>query len=287
MSEFINLLQQAEEYLKAGRYREGITIYRKLLADHPEEESILLSLAWAYHDGGDTEQAIDCFERLFENELARKVFTGFAYDELVRIYKSLRQYDRLVDVCERAADVQPQDVALLGELGEAFLKAGKIAESIKILKKLLEMAPDEPICHCRLGDALLAEGNFIEAEASYDRAAEIDPAAACSFYSRLGDRYLRARENERAEKAFRKCLEIGRDNPLYHCAVGDCLIGRGKLAEAQAAYETAMALSPDSAGALYNRWGNALAAACCPERLLKKSFFQAVQKCPEAKPPKS
>ena len=253
--------QRAEECLKAGKYREAIILYQTLIAACPDEESLLLALAWAYHDGGNREKAINCFEIIFNKELSRSVFTGFAYDELVRIYKGEGQYERLVDVCERAAAAQPQDMALLAELGAAYMKAGRTEDSITVFKKITGWEPDAASIYCLLGEAFIAKGEFAQAEAACSRAAEIDPEAACSFYSRLAHCYLRAGESERAEALFRKCQEAGGQNPLYHCSIGDCLIAQGKLAEAKTSYETAISLHPGSAEAFYNRWGNSLASA--------------------------
>jgi len=218
-------------------------------------------LAWAYHDGGNREKAINCFEIIFCKELSRSVFIGFAYDELVRIYKGESRYERLVDLCERAVTAQPQDPALLAELGAAYLKAGRTEDSIRVFKKITGLEPDAASIYCLLGEAFIAKGEYAQAEAACTRAAEIDPEAACSFYSRLAHCYLRTGESERAERLFKKCQEAGGQNPLYHCSIGDCLIAQGKLAEAKTSYETAISLHPGSAEAFYNRWGNALASA--------------------------
>jgi tetratricopeptide (TPR) repeat protein len=251
-------LQQAEENLKAGRYREAITSYRALAGSSPEDESLLLSLAWAYYDSGNREQAIDCFERLFDRELARSVFTGFAYDELVRIYKTERNFNRLVDVCAKAAKAQPQDTVLLGELGSAYLKAGRIGDAISVFKKIIDREPDAVAIYCLLGEAFVAEGEYAQAEAVYASAAGIEPDAACTFYSRLAHCYLSAEEHARAETLFRKCLETEGENPLYHCSLGEALLRQGKVAEAKAAYETAIALHPGSAEAFYRRLASGL-----------------------------
>jgi tetratricopeptide (TPR) repeat protein len=252
---------RAEACLKAGLYQEAIDVYQNLVEIYPQDDSFLLSLAWAYHDAGDPENAIHCFESLFDKELARGIFTGFAYDELVRIYRAGNQHDRLVDVCKRAAALQPGDAGLLGDLGDAYLKAGRIETAIEVLNRIVSMEPDAAAGYCRLGEAYMAKGDFAQAEAAYDRAAEIDPEKACSFYCRLTDSYLKAGEHERAGKAISQCLNIRGNEPLYHCLSGDCLIGQGKIAEAGSAYETAISLSPGSEGVFLNRWGNSLASA--------------------------
>jgi len=146
-----------EECLKAKRFEEAISFYRQLIDLNPGDNSYRLGLAWAYHDCGKADQAVACFEQVFEKELQRRIFTGFAFDELVRIYKESKKYDRLVDVCERAMAAQPEDVALLGELGdghsyaritvsrilaarEAYLSgnADSLGNVIWLMKKLVE-----------------------------------------------------------------------------------------------------------------------------------------------------
>lgn len=254
-------LRQVEECLKAGCNQEAINIYRELAAACPGEESLIMAMAWAYHDAGRPQEAVACFEELFKQELARDVFTGFAYDELVRFYKTAKQYDRLVDVCARAVAAQPQDLLLLGELAAAYLKANKIGEAKEICKQMLALDSEAAAVHCLLGETHLAAGEFEAAETSFQQAAGIEPEAACSFYGRLAEGYRCVGEYKREEKALQRCLQVRPEDPLYHCRRGDCLIEQGLPAEAGAAYETALALSPQSADVFCYRWGSNLAAA--------------------------
>ena len=201
--------------MRMGRHAEAVPLYRKLVETFPEEESHLLALAWALHDSGKPEEAAACFERLFRKELARKLFTGFAYDELVRIYREGKNGEALISVCERAAAAQPEDVGLLQTLGEAYLAAGTAAEALRVFEKLTALEPDAPENWCALGDARLAAGDPGEAEAAYSRAAEIDPADAAAFFSRLADGLLRAGYPEKAQAAMERCLALSPDEPLY------------------------------------------------------------------------
>jgi tetratricopeptide (TPR) repeat protein len=253
--------QEAEACLQAGNYPAAIDIYRTLVADYPAEESLLLALAWAYYDAGRQEEAIHCFEHLFAQELSRKVFTGFAYDELVRIFKTRKQYDRLVEICAKAVTAQPTDTALLGELSAAYLQAGLTKEARAVCRRAIALEPEGASLYCLLGETYLAAREFASAEKAYRRAAQLDPAAAYSFFSRLAASYGRIGEHRREEQILRKCLNSAPLDPLYHCRMGDCLINQGQLAAAAAAYEKAITLSPGSADVFYHRWGNALAAA--------------------------
>lgn len=114
----------AENLLKQNNYAGAISLLEELSREFPEEESVLLMLSWAYYDSGNIRQTVRCLNALLEREFSRKVFTGFAFDELVRIYKQQKDFSRLVEICERAVAVQPDDIGLLNELGNAYLQSG-------------------------------------------------------------------------------------------------------------------------------------------------------------------
>jgi tetratricopeptide (TPR) repeat protein len=251
----------AEEHLAAGRYGEAITLYRELAALHPGEDSFVLKLAWAYHDSGCLEEAVACFEDILERELRQKIFTGFAFDELVRIFKRDGRYDRLAAICERAVAAQPEDYALLGDLGEAYLKTGETERAAGVFRRMTEMEPEDAMAFCRLGNALAAAGDCDGAEASYRRAAQIEPLSAAAYYGRLAVVFGEGGHLERAVRMAALCLQENPVEPAYHLLSGDLLIARGEVAAAQAAYERAAALRPECAAPYANRLGNALAGA--------------------------
>jgi tetratricopeptide (TPR) repeat protein len=197
------LRRLAEDCVREKRYYDAVLLYRKLVAIDPGEESLLLALAWAYHDGGMRKEAVGSFEQLLALELERKVFTGFAFDELVRIFKEERQYERLVEICERVVAEQPDDIGFLGDLADAYLKAGKADSAAAVFKKITEMDTEASMVFCSLGNALVAMGDFDGAEKAYERAVEIDPSEAGIFYGRLAGVYFEAGQDALAEKVYR------------------------------------------------------------------------------------
>jgi pentatricopeptide repeat protein len=249
----------ADECVREKRHGDAVLLYRKLIALNPGEESLRLALAWAYLDCGMRTEAVECFERLLAIELERKVFTGFAFDELVRIFKEERQYERLVEICERVIAENPDDMGFLGDLGDAYLKAGKADKAFDVFKKMAKIEPDDSMVFCSMGNALIAMGDFDGADREYERAVKIDPLEAGTFYGRQAHVYAEAGCNERAERALRKCIEYRNDEPSYHCGLGNVLIRQGRLHEAELAYERAIELNRHDAGEYYNRFGNALA----------------------------
>jgi pentatricopeptide repeat protein len=249
---------EADRLYREGRFEEAIALYRDLLVSSPEEESLVLALAWACHDAGRLEEAIGLFENLFREELTRRVFTGFGFDELVRIFKDHGMFDRLVDACERAAAAQPEDFALREALADAYLKAGRPRKAVAVLEKMTEEEPEAAAILCLLGNALLALSEWDRAETAYQRAVCLEPEKTDVFYGRMAHALLELEQPERALAAYEKCLSFRPEDPLYRCGKGDILLLLGRLAEAREAYDRAVSLNPGEAGAYLNRLGHSL-----------------------------
>jgi tetratricopeptide (TPR) repeat protein len=249
----------ADQYMKEKRYDEAIELYNKLIDMNPGDDSLVFSLAWAYRDSGKRTEAMACFEQLFEKELKRKIFTGFAFDEMVRIFREEGKHEKVVELCEKAVAVQPADPALLTTLGSSCIRAGRVERAMEVFKLLTRMEPDSPMLFCLLGDAYVAAGNFDRADEAYEKAIKLEPTEAHAFYSKLGNAYEQAGYYDRAEKALRKAIVHQPDKSLYHSIRGDILVKKGNLDEAQKAYEHAIRLDPKFEGAYYNRLAHTLA----------------------------
>ncbi|MBW2597070.1 MAG: tetratricopeptide repeat protein, partial [Deltaproteobacteria bacterium] len=218
IDEFYDL---ADQRMLEGRYEEAIELYHKLAEVNPENDSIVMSLAWAYRDSGRLSDAVACLEKLLEKELKRKTFTGFAFDELVKIYRNEGNYERLVTICESAVAAQPNDVSLLTTLGNSYLEAGKPDRAVEVFKMITEMEPDAPSFFCNLGNVHVAAGDFEKAENAYNRAISTEPTDAHRFYNELGNVLSLAGQYDRAETALKRSLDCRPIQPLVHCALGD------------------------------------------------------------------
>lgn len=249
----------ADKYMIEKRYEDAAVLYEKLAEMNPGEDSLIMSLAWAYRESGRLEDSVECLETLFEKELKGKVFTGFAFDELVRIFTDEGKHDKLVDICEKAVAVQPEDVNLLCTLGNAYLRNGHAHKAVEIFENIIRMEPDSPSFLINLGNVLVAAGDFDGAEKAYNTAVDIDPPEASLFYNRLGNVYCNEGHYKRAEKAYRKSLKYRSDSSLCYCDLGDVLVKQGKIEKASNAYENAIRKNPESAAIFYNRFGNTLA----------------------------
>lgn len=248
----------AEKHYRQKKYREAIVLCEEIHKEYPEDESALLILSWAYYDSGEVGQAEKYLHILLERELKRRVFTGFAFDELVRIYNQQKDFQKLTEICGRAVAAQPEDVGLLTELGNAYLKSGKPEKACAIYEKLVEAENDNPVYYCYWGEALFAAGRSKESEEAYRQAGEIDSGQADRYYFKIAVLFQQAGNYKEAERLLNKCIAADSSNPLYYCSLGDNLVSLGQIRKALQAYEKAVQCDHSRAGAYYNRLGHSL-----------------------------
>jgi tetratricopeptide (TPR) repeat protein len=251
----------AESFLRQGKYDDAIALLKEVHRASPEEDSALLMLSWAYYDSGNTDEAIKYLNRLLDRELKSKVFTGFAFDELVRIYKQQKDYKSLVEICERVVAAQPQDVGLLTELGNAYLQSGQSQKACGVFEKLVGIEDDNSVFYCNWGEALFSAGLYPESEQAYQKAAQIDSGQADYYFFKIAALFHGVQKHQDTERLLNQCITINASNALYYCSMGDCLICQGQIQKAIEAYEKAVQLDHSSAGAFYNRLGNSLMKA--------------------------
>ena len=278
----LEIIDRAQQLIKVGKHSEAIALYEAVHKTNPEEESVLLMLAWAHYDNGETSKAVEYLEDIMERELKRKIFTGFAFDELVRIYKQEGKFDNLIEICRKAVTAQPNDVAILAELGSAYLCAEKPEEACLVFEKLIGMENDNPAFYCRWGEALFAAGLTPESQDAYKKAAEIDPEDADRYYFQLANLFQNTGHNDEALKLLNDCISVNPGHSLYYCALGDILIALGKTDKALTAYKTAIQYDNDGAGGYYNRLGQTLMRA--KHFSLAIDAFQAAIEFDAAKP---
>ena len=240
------------------KYEEAIALYKELIRENPGKDSLILSLAWAYRDSGQLQEAIILFEQLLETELSRKVFTGFAFDELVRIYTQKGDFSRLIEICRQVVQVQPDDLSLLFTLGQSYLKSDRPAEAADVFEKLCRLEPDATLYLTSLGNACIALGDFDHAEEIYKKAAAIDPDGSDGYFFRIGHAFFESGAYNRAELYFARAIQSKGDTPLYYCSLGDACLMQDRIEEAEAAYENAIRISPEHQVSFFNRFGLAL-----------------------------
>ncbi len=191
------IVETAQKYLNQGKIPQAIEQYQQLLHREPEDQVTLMTIGDLYVRAHDIRQALDYFERLAQL-FANDGFTS----KSIAIYKKIAKLaPDEIGPLERLAELYVQQGVMSEarpiylQLAEAHLKANRASQAVEVLKKLLELSPDNLRVQVRLAELyegigqpraaaeaftgaaqrMLEKGEVKEAQRLADRAAKADP----------------------------------------------------------------------------------------------------------------
>ncbi|MBF9128258.1 tetratricopeptide repeat protein [Plantactinospora sp. S1510] len=146
-----------------------------------------------------------------------------------------------------AAD--PDHPQALARLTEVLENLDRPEEAAEVAQRLIEAHPEDPTGYLALAEALVRQGERVQAEPHVRFALELDPGAAIAW-QQLAEvlTHLSERGDEAVAAACRS-VTLAPEDAEMHATLGDALLvafGDGPAAEA--AYLTALGLAPEDGG---------------------------------------
>lgn len=168
------LVEAAQKYLNQGKVPQAIGEYQGILKYEPRDQITLMTIGDLYVRQGDTFQALEYFERLAQVFLS----DGFV-TKAIAIYKKIaklapeetKPLEKLAELYVQQG-VMSEARPLYLQLAEVHLKAGRQSQGVALLKKLLDVEPDNLRLQVRLADLYHAMGQDKDAVQAYIAAAE-------------------------------------------------------------------------------------------------------------------
>lgn len=197
--------------------------------------------------------------------------------KLAAVFEQKRDHENAIPELRRALELQPDLAEAHGMLGEALLAQGYSAEAIPHLERgrrldllgialaeerhtpqaiekllaALEAKPNDPDLLFYLGKA---SGRLLQS--SFDRLMRADPGSPRG-HQLMAETYLAQRQNEAAEREYRKALEIRPGLRGIHLALGMLKLNAGNPDEAEKEFRAETTLSPGDGEAAW-RLGSVL-----------------------------
>lgn len=168
------LVEAAQKYLNQGKVLQAIGEYQGILKYEPRDQITLMTIGDLYVRQGDTFQALEYFERLAQVFLS----DGFV-TKAIAIYKKIaklapeetKPLEKLAELYVQQG-VMSEARPLYLQLAEVHLKAGRQPQGVALLRKLLDVEPDNLRLQVRLADLYHAMGQDKDAVQAYIAAAE-------------------------------------------------------------------------------------------------------------------
>ena len=284
-------------------YRSALTVWEKDLAVRPDNMRALRALAFAHEVAGNTDTAIDFYQRSLQYEPNEPG----VYFNLGLIYARRSDWDAAIEHYRRAVHLVPHMAQGHNNLALAYKEIGRLAEALAHFRRAIEVKPDYAIAHKNIGSmlgvrgemdtaahhlvtaarlqpddkdahfaagtALRAIGQWQEAVQSYRQAVAIDPGFAVAHLN-LGVSLEMVRDADAALAAYEAALEAQADFAGAAFNIGRLLEDKGRVDEAITRYERAVELNPNFVEALsnlglaYQHKGQVDAALACYRRAL-------------------
>ncbi|MFZ5828913.1 MAG: tetratricopeptide repeat protein [Planctomycetota bacterium] len=219
---------------------EAERLQAKVLADRPRWPSAHLLHAMILERKGQTEAAIDAYQRAIQLGERRVA----VYEKLVSL---LYRQKRLVDAARYLAEIQEKgsDSKTLAALDISIAaQTGDLERALSTAQREVQERSTDPTAHLWLGQMLAANKRFVEAEQSFLEAVRLAPKEM-QTQNGLFSFYIQSKQLNRARQALESMvrqLELSDADRHFALAQGYELIGDRPQAEEH--YREAMRLMP-------------------------------------------
>ncbi len=168
------IIEAAAKLVAKGAYDKAIKEYQKILDADPKDVRILQKMGELYQKKNDNAQAAVFFTKVAESYTNDGFFL-----KAVALYKQVLKLDpSLLEINVKLAELH-QQLQLLGEamayyqiVANHYDTAGDTRKSLEVLKKMVELDPDNVASRVKLADLFVREGLNPEAVVEFTRAAD-------------------------------------------------------------------------------------------------------------------
>jgi tetratricopeptide (TPR) repeat protein len=118
---------------------------------------------------------------------------------------------------------------VLSRLADAYSKAKDYDKAIATYQKALQLTPDEAPLHNNLGSIYASTGKLTEAQAEFEKAAQLDPTNAGRYYFNIGAIMYNSGKMDLALTAFNKVISLDPKNAEAYYLKGQALMGKATM----------------------------------------------------------
>jgi tetratricopeptide (TPR) repeat protein len=118
---------------------------------------------------------------------------------------------------------------VLARLADAYTKAKDYDQAIATYQKALQATPDEAALHNNLGSVYASTGKLTEAQAEFQKAAQLDPTNAGRYYFNVGAIMYNSGKMDEALAAFNKVISLDPKNAEAYYLKGQALMGKATM----------------------------------------------------------
>ena len=193
-----------------GKSDEALKRLRTIVADHPQNAEALSALADLDRSHKNFIASADGYTRVLaltspneKSQWAIYYFRGVDYERAKQWDRAEADFKKALDLypeqplvlnylgyswadqgihldeafkmLRRAVELQPEDGYIVDSLGWAHYKLGHYDEAVKLLERAIELKPGDPVINDHLGDAYWRAGRQLDAQFQWNHARDLNP----------------------------------------------------------------------------------------------------------------
>ena len=194
-----------EVLLATGQAANAVAVFRQALSARPGDVSALLGLGRAEETAGDAAAAELALRRAVALEPSFA-----AFNQLAALYFDLGRYGEAAEVFRRASAAAPDSYSALSNLGGAETMRCGFSAALEAYRKALALDAKNGDAAANLGLTELWMGREEDATKHLELASRLSPNSF-AVWGNLGDAYRRTRASEKADAAYRRSIDLARE----------------------------------------------------------------------------
>jgi tetratricopeptide (TPR) repeat protein len=179
--------KDVDSWLLLGRlYRvsqdsvESEKAFKKALELEPDSQEAMTELAMVYSTIGDNQRAIQLLKQVADRNPNRRTLTTLA-----GAYEDLRDFAGAVQVLRRALELEPDNLDVKRGLAQDLLYAGKLDDAIQVYAEVAQDDPKDAQSLLRTSQIYRQKHDYAKAREALDRALKADPDDLDVRYSQV------------------------------------------------------------------------------------------------------
>src|SRR2546422_9091360 len=247
----------AEMYWKAQRTKEAESEAKEILKRNPGDVQsrrllgriYLRSLGDVNAASGQSETASRAIEQFREINRLDPSDTESAL-WLARLYRLKNEHDKAEQVLKGVLKTNPENEQAVEQLTQLLMDEGKSTEAVSLLEGITAHSPS-PVLLDLLGDAYTQAHDLGKAEKAYRKAVELDPSEL-SHQRGLGQTLLAEEKYPEALKVFEKLSDVMPDDSDVYLRIAQIYRELHQLDKAEQNLVKARQYAPGSLEVMYN-----------------------------------
>ncbi|PHX56216.1 hypothetical protein CP500_006525 [Tychonema bourrellyi FEM_GT703] len=227
-----------------GKIEEAIAFYEQAIAQQPDFVEAHLNKAHVLLDIGEHQSAIACYEQVIQ--LAPN--SALAHKNLGWLKQQVGDIDGAIDSYQTTLKLEPNGSETAHNLGNIFKEKGQTQEAIACYKKALEINPNSIHSIIGLGTVLQQQGQSIEAIDCYQQALKLD-ANNAECFNNIGAVYHEQDKTQLAISYYQQALNLKPDFVDAINNLGHAFVDLGQFKSALSCHYRALELQPENSTA--------------------------------------